>query len=281
MSRHPDLSAVKSAPVESFVYTPPATAFGAARILVKPNLGYPQGPPITVSMAVLGGVLRGLRRANPHARIVIAEGMTSKASAEDVFKAHGLMDLLDDEMRVADAESLLMAEYDNLLAEPVRFKTMTAPKYVGEYDCVISVGTFKRTMLHDKPLISASLKNLYGLFPRGKYRGRSPYSRGQLHRPSVSEVLKDIYFSVGHYVDGGVVDLTHKLVSPDWHPDKGEAVPVGQVVWGDDLLAVDEAACRIAGEPVADYIAPIRALRDAYIAQARAAQAADSREASS
>jgi hypothetical protein len=58
-----------------------------------------------------------------------------------------------------------------------------------------------------------------------------------------------------------VVDLTEKLVSPDWRPDKGEAVPVGQVVWGDDLLAVDEVACRVAGEPIARYIDDIRGVK--------------------
>jgi len=261
MGKLKDLASVSSAKAESFVYVPPAAAFDAARILVKPNLGYPKGPPVTVSMDVLGAVLRGLRRANPLARIVIAEGVTTKTDPESVFKKLGLYDLLDRDMRMADAETLLMEDYPNLLPEPVRFASMTAPGYIGEYDCCISVGTFKRTILHEKPLISASLKNLYGLFPREKYHARGLTSRGQLHRPSVGEVLKDVYFTIGHHFDGAVVDLTHKFVSPDWKPDRGEAVPVGQVVWGDDLLAVDEVACKLADEPVADYIEPIRKLR--------------------
>ncbi|MDX2078271.1 MAG: DUF362 domain-containing protein [bacterium] len=256
------LRAINNAKIESFVYMPPAQAFGATRILVKPNLGYPNPPPVTVSMPVLGAVLRGLRRASPMARIVIIEGVADSQSAERIFKQLGVMDLLDDNMRVADAESLLMHDYDNKSPAPIRFKTMTAPTYIGEYDCCISVGTFKRTLLKDQPLISASLKNLYGVFPREKYHGRSPNLRGQLHRPSVPEVLQDIYFSIGTYFHGSVVDLTHKLVSPDEKPTEGEAIPIGQVVWGDDLLAVDEVACRLANEPVPDYIHAIRALRD-------------------
>lgn len=252
---------VSHAKTESFVYMPPPQAYGATRILVKPNLGYPYPPPATVSMTVLGAVLRGLRRASPLARIVIIEGVADAQSAERIFKQLGVLDLLDDNMRLADAESLIMTEYANLSPKPVRFKTMTAPAYIGEYDCCISVGTFKRTILKEKPLISASLKNLYGVFPREVYRGRSPNYRGQLHRPSVPEVLQDIYFSVGRYFHGAVVDLTHKLVSPDESPIKGEHIPIGQVVWGDDLLAVDEMACQLAGEPTPDYIHTIRALQ--------------------
>jgi uncharacterized protein (DUF362 family) len=262
MGKLTDLAAVSTAKTKSFVYLPPPEAFEAVRILVKPNLGYPVGPPVTVSAYVLDKVLRGLRRANPHARIVVIEGVCSDVAVEDIFEQHGVYDLLDENMRAGDAEQLIMTEYPNLLDAPVKYAAMTAPGYIGEYDCVISVGAFKRTTLKGEPLISASLKNLYGLFPREKYRGRSPKARGQLHSPSVPDVLKDIYFSVGYHFHGAVVDLTHKFVSKDWRPDVGEAVPVGQVVWGTDLLAVDEVACRLGGEATADYIAPIRALRD-------------------
>jgi len=263
MGKLADLASVSTADAQSFVYMPPLQAFDATRILVKPNLGYPVGPPATVSTAVLDKVLRGLRRANPNARILVVEGVCSSATAAEIFEKHGVYDLLDDNMRATDAEDLLMEDYPNLLENPVKYTQMTAPGYIGQYDCVISLGAFKRTLLKGEPLISASLKNLYGLFPREVYRARSPNSRGQLHRPSVPEILKDIYFTVGHLFHGAVVDLTEKYVSPDWKPDRvrGVAEPVGKIVWGDDLLAVDEVACRIAGEPAASYIEPIRKLR--------------------
>lgn len=257
------LASVKSTRVTSFVYTPPEAAYGAARILVKPNLGYPARPPATVSMPILAAVLRGLRRAAPQARILVVEGACSPVNMLDIFAKLGLPQHLDAEMRAADIEQLIMKNYPNRLPTPVKYASLTAPAYLEEFDCVISVGAFKKTMLDGQPLISASLKNLYGCFPREQYHGRDPYARGQLHVPSVPEILKDVYFTIGQHIDGAVVDLTEKYVSPDERPDRvrGVAVPVGQVVWGDDMLAVDEAACRLAGEPVPDYIRQIRELQ--------------------
>jgi hypothetical protein len=265
MGKLADLAAVRTASTGSFVYTPPDAAFGAARILVKPAMGYPKPPPATVSLPVLQKVLTGLRRAAPHARIVVMEGTTSDLNALETFEALGVTEMIDhmDEVVLADAEDLLLAEYPNISPEPVKYEEMVAPQYIGEFDCVISVSAFKRTMLQDDPLISASLKNLYGVFPRERYHSRSQKSRGQLHHPGVPQVLRDVYFCVGHLFDGAVVDLTQKYSSPDWRPDRVRniAADIGKVIWGDDLLAVDETACRLAGEPVPDYITAIRQLR--------------------
>lgn len=262
MSKWSSLAIVNSARTPTFAYLPPEAAYGAGRILVKPNFGYPKAAPVTVSLGVLGAVLKGLRRAAPHARILVVEGSTSKMPVRGIFLKLGVHDLLDDNMRLADAEELPLREYPNLSPSPVKYATMTAPAVIADYDCCISVSAFKRTTLHDQPLISASLKNLYGLFPRALYAGRSPNARGQLHRPGVAEVLHDVYFTIGHRFHGAVVDLDQKFVGVDHRPDVGQAVSIGQVVWGSDLLAVDEAACRLGGEEPADYLASIRAARE-------------------
>lgn len=243
--------------IETSIYTPPEAARGAQRILVKPNLGYPVGPPVTVSMAILSSVIKGLQAASPDAEILIVEGVCSKRSLSEIAEINGLNNLLTDGVQLLNADELDCIEYPNQSPEPVRFKTMWAPKLLQEVDCRISVGAFKKTHLKGNPLISASLKNLYGLFPRAKYKARSPNSRGQLHRPSVPLVLQDVYFSIGHLFDGGVVDCTQKFVSADWKPDKGKSVEIGQVVWGENLLKVDRTACKVGKETEADYLEPI------------------------
>jgi hypothetical protein len=246
---------------EHFVYTPPAIASTAQRLLVKPNLGYPAGPPVTVSMTVLGKVLAGLRQVNATAEILIVEGVCSPVPLSEIASRNGLYSLMDEGMQLVDADTLPLKEYPNRSPSPVRFKTMYAPTLLEEVDCRISVGAFKRTILKDQPLISASLKNLYGLFPRAQYKARSPNSRGQLHRPSVPLVLQDVYFTIGHLFDGAVVDGDRKFVSRDWKPDRGQAEPLGKVFWGNDLVQVDREACRVGAEQTPTYLDAIDHLR--------------------
>jgi hypothetical protein len=246
----------------SFSYQPPASATNAKHILVKPHLGYPVAPPVTVSMGVLNKVLQALRQASPNAKISIVEGVCSPVSLHEIASKNGLYALLDESMELLDADTLPLIEYPNLSPTPVRFKTMWAPALLQEVDCRITIGAFKRTILKDKPLISASLKNLYGLFPRSKYHARSLNSRGQLHVPSVPQVLQDVYFCIGHLFDGAVVDADLRFISPDWKPDRGQSIEFGKIFAGLDPIAVDRAACIATGESIPTYLDEIDALRE-------------------
>ncbi len=268
MSQNPiRLSAiVDTQDTDFFVYTPPAAAFRAQRILLKPNLGYPVGPPATVSMGVLKTVLKGLRQASPSAEILIVEGVCSAESLAQIAKINGLKDLLhslsDPGIHLLDADTLPLQEYPNRSPAPVRFPSMWAPTLLQEVDCRISLSALKQTTLKNQPLISASLKNLYGLFPRAKYRARGPNSRGQLHVPSVPEILQDVYFCIGHLFEGGVVDGHERYYSQTWKPDrKTGAIALGKIFSGDDLIAVDREACRLAEMPMPSYLDVIDTLR--------------------
>ena len=246
--------AVHTSKSADFAYAPPDWARSARQILIKPNIGYPVGPPATVSMTVLARVIQGLKQVNPKVNLWIVEGVCSKTSFATIMAKNGVHSLLSEGVALLDADTLEVVEYPNRSPEPIRFSKMWAPKLLQEVDCCLSVSAFKRTQLRGEPLISASLKNLYGLFPRGKYKARSSSSRGQLHRPSVPLVLQDVYHTIGHFFQGAVVDCTQKFVSRDWKPDRGEAVPIDQVVWGEDLLAVDRLACKVGQETIPSYI---------------------------
>lgn len=260
---------VITSPTEDFRYQPPAAALTAQQILIKPNLGYPVGPPVTISMAVLRQVITALRAANAQAQITIIEGVCSKVSLDEIAQINGLHDLFDElqdpRLNLLNADDLPLKEYPNLSPAPVRFKTMWAPAILEEADCRISIGALKQTVLKGEPLISASLKNLYGLFPRAKYKARSPNSRGQLHRPSVPLVLQDVYGCIGHLFNGAVVDGDRQFLSKDWKPDQGKTIDLGQVFQGEDLLAVDREACRCGDFPTPNYLAPLEQLRQQWM----------------
>ncbi len=251
----------------TFHYVPPPAAYGAQRVIVKPNLGYPVPAPVTVGLPVLREVLLGIRRVAPRAEIVILEGVCTKVTFAEVMARLGvnrlLAELADPGLRLLDADTLPHRAYDNTSRQPQRFARMQAPALLEEADCRVSVAGFKRTTLKGRPLISAAIKNLYGLFPRAVYHARSPHARGQLHVPDVQRVLVDVYFTLGIRFEGAVVDLTHKFISRDWQPDEGTAVPVGKVVAGADLLDVDLCAVELAGEPCSDYFQTIAGQRRA------------------
>jgi uncharacterized protein (DUF362 family) len=245
---------VSTCVTSTFRYIPPRAALTAARILLKPNLGYPVGPPVTVSMLVLAEVIAGIRRVNPHCEVLIVEGVCHALPAAVIAQKLGLHALLDAKTHFLDADTLPCCSYPNRSKAPQRFAELWAPQLLQEVDCRISIGALKRTLLKGEVLMSCAIKNLYGLLPRERYHARSPHARGQLHRPDVQKVIADVYHTIGVLFDGAVVDGTQKFISRDWQPDVGTAHPCGQVLWGDDLLAVDRRACELAGEGMPAYL---------------------------
>jgi len=54
------------------------------------------------------------------------------------------------------------------------------------------------------------------------------------------------------------VDATLRYISSDWQPDRVNAgIPLGKVIWGNDLLAVDRKACETSGEGIPSYISAL------------------------
>ena len=248
-----------TAPVFDF----PAKVKSAQHILIKPNVGYAAKPPAIIRIGLLSSVVAQLLALKPDSRISIVEGVCTKLPAEAVFNITGLAQLRSDRVAVLDAEQLPMHEYAN--TRPAnRFASFVAPAILGEADARISIAPFKRTMLNGRPLISATIKNLYGLLPRERYHARSPHARGQLHLPNVHAVICDVHSTLGVLFDYGVVDLHEKFASDDWHPDKGRALPVGRVLCGDDLLEVDTAACMVADEPASGYLLQLKSEKDQH-----------------
>lgn len=208
MSKPARLSSVKSTHIQTFVYTPPATAYDAVRIVVKPNLD-------TVRPEVLTAVLRGLRRANPGGRIIVLANALPERDVETVFGSEGSLDLLDSNMQAILIDRLATAVYSDP-RNPAR--SVEAPRLLGEAECRISVAGAG-------PGIIAALDHLRRLI-------QGPYD---------SLMTADLYCAIGRLFDGAVLEVDE------------------QVLWGDDLLAVELAAARIYGH-ISDELAALRDL---------------------
>jgi uncharacterized protein (DUF362 family) len=243
------------------VFDFPAKIKAAKHILIKPNVGYTAKPPAIVRIELLRTVVDQLLALQPDSRISIVEGVCTKTPAEDVFRIAGLTQLRSERVEVLDAEQLPMREYANALPAN-RFASFTAPALLQAVDVRISMAPFKRTVLNGKPLISATIKNLYGLLPRERYHARSKHARGQLHLPNVHTVICEVYGALGMLFDYGIADLHEAYISDDWKPDKGRAMRVGKVTCGEDLHDVDCAACEAAGEPECDYLQRLRTKKE-------------------
>jgi hypothetical protein len=206
------LASIKSMKAETFVYTPPLRAYDAVRILVKADLE-------KIRPAVLGTVLRGLRRADPGGKILLLVNVPHDDAEADAYLQAKLRDIVIDNMQVIDIGHMAYRQYDNRLHQPTRHRTLPAPSLLGEVDCCISVAGSDRYLLD----------NLIDLSPA--------------IAPNTVDYA-DLYFTLGLLFAGAVIDAGK------------------QIVWGDDLLAVEEAANRITNKPPAPYLALLQEIRE-------------------
>ncbi len=231
MAKLAQLAAVKSAKTDNFVYIPPDSAFNAARILLKVNLGFGLGTPPAVNMGVLAAVLRGLRRVSPLGRILMIDRICPASSAERIFAQTNLPDYLDAEMRFAPVDDLPPKPYATASALSNLSSSVSeinAPAYLEDFDCVLNLTSFEVA----KAQVRASLEGLQGL----------------LACADALELSKDerrydaLYSALAPHIDAWIVDIPFA--------PKQEA----QVVWGESALAVDEVVCRLTNTTPAPYI---------------------------
>jgi uncharacterized protein (DUF362 family) len=219
----------------------------AERILVKPNLGYAKDHPITVSTPLLVALFRQLRSHFPQAQFFALEGTCCPLDFSQIVDKRGLAVLLPF-VKWIDANQTDPKLYKNQNTVVYKYPEIEAPMLISEVDICISLAPFKRTILKGKPLISGTVKNLFGLLPTRTYRARSANSRGQLHVPDVQKVIADVYGALGSHFHLGIVDLTAASLHDDWHPDRGKRQEFGQVIVQPSLIEADLQACAVVGE---------------------------------
>jgi uncharacterized protein (DUF362 family) len=208
-----------------------------ARVVLKPNLvDYYADHPCYAHPRVVQAVIQLAREAGA-AQIKVADGIAFRRDPYAVLDAAGYTDML-----ARERVEFVDLNYDDLVSIPLRggytgLKTLLMSRTVREADLVISIPKLKT---HHWTVMSASIKNLFGLAPGIKYG----WPKNKLHMLGIPAVLTELVDSLpcrAAAVVDGVIGME------DDGPIMGTPVASGSMVVGADLLSVDATCARLMG----------------------------------
>jgi uncharacterized protein (DUF362 family) len=204
------------------------------RIVLKPNLvEYHRDKVINTHPALVAAAI-DLCRAEGAAEVVVAEGPGHWRNTDYLINASGLGEVLrrtgvrfvdlnhDDPVKTPNLGLLTGLEY------------LYLSKTVATADVVISLPKLKT---HHWAGVTLSLKNLFGTLPGCCYG----WPKNELHWRGIENSIVDI--ALTRTPDLAIVDAIVGMEGDG--PLNGTARPLGAIVMGADLVAVDATCCRL------------------------------------
>jgi uncharacterized protein (DUF362 family) len=219
------------------------------RVLLKPNLvEYEPGTVINTHANVVVGAVIALKRAGA-ASVVVAEGPGHRRDIEYLVTSTGLFDHLREEHA-----TFVDLNHDDV--RPTRLRSwftgldaLMLPAAVLDADLVVSMPKLKT---HHWAGMTCSMKNLFGTVPGAVYG----WPKNLLHVKGIEQSILDLNATIRPRL--AIVDAIVGMEGDG--PIMGTPKPVGAVIMGTDLVAVDATAARLMR---------LRPERMAYIAEAR------------
>lgn len=203
-------------------------------VVIKPNMvEYRQGTPVTTNPAVLSAAIKLMQDLGA-AKITVAEGPGHMRDTEYLLDATGLGKACKDngvpfvDLNIDDLE-----EMDNSLG----FNGITnffLPKTIVHADVVVSLPKMKT---HHWVGMTCSMKNLFGTVPGRKYG----WPKNLLHVRGIPHSILDLQ----HLVKPKLAIVDAIVTMEGDGPINGTAKPLGYVIIGEDLAAVDATCARI------------------------------------
>lgn len=212
------------------------TALRGKRVLLKPNLVEPRRdrPQMTTHPAVIVAVAEAFRGWG--ARVAVGEAPGHVRDTEMALAESG----------VAEALSDAALEFQDLNYEPAAWVANRGrqsplagfyfPQSVLQADLIVSLPKLKT---HHWVGMTASMKNLYGVLPGIKYG----WPKNVLHHAGIPQTVVDINASLPRLLT--VVDGIECMEGDG--PILGTPKPMGLLLMGGNLPAVDATAARIMG----------------------------------
>ena len=206
------------------------------RVLLKPNLvEYEPGTAINTHPAVVAGAAAALLRAGA-SRVTVGEGPGHRRDTEFLLTATGLYDVLSSERL-----GFVDLNQDDVRVTPLRSRftrlpSLALPAEVLDADLVVSMPKLKT---HHWAGMTASMKNLFGVVPGAVYG----FPKNVLHARGIEASILDLTATVRPGL--AIVDAIVGMEGDG--PIMGRPKPLGAVVMGTDLVAVDATCARLIG----------------------------------
>lgn len=210
-------------------------AFGK-RVVLKPNLvEFQEEHPINTDARLLAAAVEAFRKLGAH-EVVVAEGPGHHRDTELLLERTGLDRLLRD---VGSRFVDLNLDRTAKVVLPNDFTGLGSMQLGGTAvgaDLLVSVAKLKT---HHWVGATLTLKNLFGTVPGSVYG----WPKNPLHWAGIEQSILDIWQALkpGFGIVDGVVGMEGD------GPIMGTAVPMGAIVMGPQLPAVDATAARLMG----------------------------------
>jgi len=206
------------------------------RVFLKPNMvEYEANTAINTHPAVIAAAAEALLKAGAR-EVVVGEGPGHRRDIEYLLEGTGLDEKLRDlKLRFVDLN------HDDVRAVPLKSRftkldAMWLPVELLRADLVVSMPKLKT---HHWAGMTASMKNLFGTVPGAVYG----WPKNLLHARGIEQSIIDLTATVRPQLT--IVDAVVAMEGDG--PIMGRPRPVGCLVMGTDLVAVDATCARMIG----------------------------------
>lgn len=206
------------------------------RVVLKPNLVEYYGKwRVNTHPAVVAGAIAAFRSVGAR-EVIVAEGPGHRRDTEVLLEASGLDAALRSERTEFVDLNLDAIHPVGLTANYTKLGRLFLPATILGADLVVSLPKLKT---HHWAGVTLSLKNMFGTVPGVKYG----WPKNVLHWRGINQSIVDINLALqpGFAIVDGIEGMEGD------GPLRGETVPAGVLIMGDNLTAVDATATRVMG----------------------------------
>lgn len=205
-------------------------------VLLKPNLvEYAEGAPINTNPKLVAAAAEAFRRRDAK-EVIVGEGAGHRRDTEVLVEATGLGALLRD-----TRTDFIDLNLDDVAPLELQSRFMGVPKLyfsrsLLRTDLVVSMPKLKT---HHWVGVTLGMKNLYGCIPGAIYG----WPKNFLHWCGIPQSIVDIaaVLRPGFTIVDGIVGMEGN------GPVGGTAKPLGALIFGTDIAAVDATCARLMG----------------------------------